>query len=220
MSMLSEIGFNYKKLIMPILVICAGLLAGLSGWYIYNRYRVSYEQESYKDYAQAVDAYNKTITLNNSSKKQQELTDIEKAFATGAERHKSSVLAPFFSVYQANTQAELGNIKQAVTTLENALVKVDHTSPLFFLYSLKLANLKLDSQDKELQDQALKMLEFYSLDSNNILKDVYIYTAARAYYNLGDNKKADELVNKLLGNAGSDLMEKAELLAAKLALAK
>ena len=100
-------------------------LIGWGGYKAYNYYNVQVQTKAQVQFSEALEVYNKALAMqllgmNSSDKSYSEWDDAELAFRVGHEQNKSSGIAPFFLVYQAQSLAKKGDYQQALTMLDEA----------------------------------------------------------------------------------------------------
>ncbi len=142
------------------------------GWVGYSWHRKGVEQVAYKELAESIDAYARVMGDDT------ELLDSERAFAAGAEQHRSSVLYPFFLSFQADTVIRQGNLAQGAQLLEKAVNAMNQQHPLYYLYALKAALVKIDTKDAELEKQGRQEIDRLGSNNANPLKDMALYYKA------------------------------------------
>lgn len=147
--MMQAQGINDNRVLYGIgLLVFAGLCA--AGWFGYSYYVGTKEQAAYKDLAELIDGYVKAHSLDQGAQK---WTDVERAFDVGAQRHSSSALYPYFLAYKAEALVQQGKLKEAAGVLDMVVSKINTQQPLYSVYALKRALVKIDSNDELLRKQ-------------------------------------------------------------------
>lgn len=176
----------------------AGLLAlaGLFGaaWTGYAWYKRSQEQAAYKDLAQSIDGY---VKVRAGARGSQNWVDVEKGFQAGAQRNASSNLQPYFLIYQADALAEQGKQKEAATLLDQALTKLDRSNPVYYLYAIKNALIKIDSSDAALEKKGREELSTLVQDKQNPLQDMARYYLGLDALSQGDTANAEKFLRQV-----------------------
>ena len=142
------------------------------GWFGYGWHRKGVEQVAYKELAESVDAYARIMGEDS------DLLDSERAFAAGAKEHRSSVLYPFFLSFQADTVIRQGKLADGAGLLEQAVKAMDQQHPLYYLYALKAALVKIDTKDAALEKQGRQEIDRLASNKANPLKDMALYYKA------------------------------------------
>ncbi len=153
-----------------LIVILVGL--GTFGWFGYSWYRKGVEQVAHKELAESIDSYSRIMG------DQSDLLDSERAFAAGAKEHSSSVLYPFFLSFQADTLIRQGKLVDGAGLLDQAVKAMSTQHPLYYLYALKAALVKIDTQDATLEKQGRSEIDKLSSSKANPLKDMALYYKA------------------------------------------
>ena len=180
---------NVYRLLLQGAVL-AGLLA--AGWFGYSWYVRSKEQAAYKDLAESIDGYNKS-RLSGTEK----WTDVERGFEEGAKRNASSKLQPYFLVYQADALIEEGKQKEALALYDKALGLIPRSNPLYFLYAIKRALMKLDATDDGMQKQGRQELTMLAHDTANPMQDMARYYSGLDALSQGDASTAENYFKEI-----------------------
>lgn len=178
---------------LSILLLIGGLL--LAGWFGYKWYVDRYEQAAYKDLSESIDGYNKVLS-NPSPEK---WVDVEQAFEVGSKRHSKSVLYPYFLAFEADALIHQNKKEQAITVMNDMLGRLSNKQPLYYLYAIKRALIKVDSADTNVQQEGEKELAALSSDASNPIRDMALYHAGLDAWHKGDKIKAEKLWKDILG---------------------
>lgn len=119
------------------------IILSIGIWFGYDFYQGKINQKAQTDLFELVEAYLKAVKKADKN----QIDDAEQAFKVSAQRHKNSNFYPYFLAYQADALIWQNKLKDGVTVLEEAvkaLGKIDQNQPLYYLYSTKLAQVKLD----------------------------------------------------------------------------
>ena len=179
------------------------LLAGVLsiGWFGYRRYQQGKEQSAFKEFSETGDAYARITTLADA---EGQLKDSERAFLAGAQAHRSSVLYPFFLAFQADTLLRLGKIREAAVQLETAVKAMDQQHPLYYLYALKAALVKIDTLDATFEKQGRDELDKLAKNVANPLQDMALYYSGLDASSHGEHDRALEKFNEIVGHGKLD----------------
>lgn len=168
-SMMQNV-WNEKNSTYAALFLAIAGVAG-AGWFGYSWYKRGQEQAAYKDLAESIEGY---VKARNQG---QRWADVERGFQSGAQRHSSSALQPYFLVYQADALIELGKQQEALAIMDKALGMIARTNPLYYLYALKRALIRIDMQEAAIQKQGREELHALAKDSSNPAQDMARYYA-------------------------------------------
>ena len=180
-------------------VIGIVVLGGL--WFGYKQYQARNERNAFKEFSQASDAYLRITTLADA---EDQLRDSDRAFFAGAEAHRSSVLYPYFLAFQADALIRLGKITDAARQLDKAIKAMDRQHPLYYLYALKAALVKIDTQDAELEKQGRAELDALSSDRANPLEDMALYYSALDASSRDEHERSQAQFKKIIAHNKRD----------------
>ncbi len=177
-------------------------LAGLVGaaWAGYTWYKRSKEQGAYRDLAQSIDGY---LKMRYGASEMGKWADVEKGFEAGAGRNASSKLLPFFLAYQADALIEQGKLKEAIGLMDRSVSLLSPANPLYFLYAIKRALLKIDFSDAQTQQQGRKELDALMQDTTNPMQDMARYYSGVDALSQGDTAKAQNLFGQIRAHVPS-----------------
>ncbi len=164
-------------------------LAGLAGagWFGYSWYMRSKEQVAYKDLAESIDGYVKSRISGGNAEK---WIDVERGFQAGAKRNTSSKLQPYFLAFEADALIEQGKIKEAAILIDKAVGMISRDNPLYFLYAIKRALIKIDSSDEGMEKQGRQELAALAKDTANPMQDMARYYSGLDALSQGDKTAA------------------------------
>jgi tetratricopeptide (TPR) repeat protein len=182
------------------LLFVAVLLLGLS-WVGYRYYRSTVERAAYKELAESIDEYTKVTAYATDETK---LVDVERAFAAGAEQHRSSVLYPFFVVFQADVLIRQGKLAEGASLLDKAVGAMDRQHPLYYLYALKAALVKIDTKDAALEKKGRDELTSLSSNVANPLQDMALYYKALDADTRGEQDVARSIFKEIIAHNKKD----------------
>lgn len=179
---------DYLKKIVEnrFLLLGASLFCALSvaGYYFYFLY-----ERGKQERAQL--AFSQTIRELHQSEKNSELwPNAELAAKTGYNRYKSTVFGPYFLVLESQAALSQDNFQEGSNLLNNAVKQIGFRSPVYFVYAIKSALVKLDSEDVAMQNEGFKELEKLSYDKSNPQRDQALYYLGDYYMRHSDNNKA------------------------------
>lgn len=189
-----------KRLSYGALVV-VGLGLAASAFYGYRWYQAGKERAAYKELAGSIDSYERITMLADSEK---ELTDSERAFRAGSEAHSSSALHPFFLAFEADALLRLGKVTEAAQQLDKAVKAMDKQHPLYYLYAIKAALVKIDTQDATLGKQGRAELDTLGSMAANPLQDMALYYGGLDADTNGDRAKAVSQFKEIIKHGKKD----------------
>jgi len=169
------------------------------GWYlrIYNGDAQSALSESIELYRRAISEKSSVI-----------LDEAERAFAIGHEKYSGSCVAPFFLSFQAEILRRQRKHGQAITIMQNSLHKMSSNIPLYGMYAVKLALMKIDSPDQSVAKEGLNSLAMLAKDKKNSGRATALYHQGLIAFNSGDRASAEKSWNILIENFSSSAWSK------------
>lgn len=170
------------------------LVAALIGGYGYYWYKTRLEYNAQRDFAESAEDYYKLFA---SAKAGKAWHDVEQGLAYRAEQNKNSTLAPYFLVYQADALLQEGKTAQALTILNNALSQLPKSSPIYYLYSIKRALIKLDSEQEAERAQGVSELDKLSTEKDNPYQDMASYYRGYHAWNIGSKAEARQIWSQM-----------------------
>ena len=168
------------------------------GWFGYDWYRKGREQVAYKELAESIDSYSRIMGG------QTDLLDSERAFAAGAKNNSSSVLYPFFLSFQADTLIRQGKLVDGASLLDKAVSSMNTQHPLYYLYALKAALVKIDTQDATLEKQGRSDIDALASSKANPLKDMALYYKALDADTRDEHDTARSTFQEIIANDKKD----------------
>lgn len=190
-SIFGGVGQKSGKFSRAVTVIALVVGIGYGGFRIY-RWRIESRE------AQAQVVFSESMRLYHQAKASLEKwDDVVGAFALGYEQHRSSSLAPFFQLFQAQAMERQGKSAEAVRLTRTALETLKPTNPLYGFYQTKLALMQLDSADATVSEVGLKELKMCGLDESNRARDMALFYLGLHYWDNDDIENAGETWEKL-----------------------
>lgn len=182
------LGSNQKKYPMYELGIAALVALFLGGGYFgFTLYIDSREQQAHKFFADSMDYYGKML-----QEKDQNWKDVADSFSIGYESNSSSYLAPYFLLMQADALLRDNRFDDGVMVMEKGLASLDKGSPLYFLYTTKMALIYCDASDSTVAQKGLDELVALAHNEGNIHREVAQYYAGYYYFAHKDTQRAAE----------------------------
>lgn len=190
---ISDLFFSLKKMQLknPWLgayaagLIGVGLLfAGV--YFIYGACVSCRERSAFKELIGTVDLYHSARTGKEQAP---EWSTIRGMFHDEYERHKNSGLAPYFLLFEANS-ALRSNEKDEARIIMNEAVRLAKNKPFAHLFALKSYLMMLDSNDEQVQLEAVEGMRELAADSSNIYADATLYYLGRYFLIAGRTEDA------------------------------
>jgi hypothetical protein len=178
---------------LPIVGAGAGLVVLLAaGLYGYHYFGVQKEQAANTVLGDCMSQFDQAAQGKAS------FADVATMCQAGYEKFKNTKVAPYMLAIQVD--ALLGEQKQqeALDTINTMLAQISSSSPLYPLYSLKQALLKIDMPDEAINQSGLQELEKLAADTSNIYNDAAQFYVGFYYNTHGNAQKAKEVWTNLV----------------------
>lgn len=175
--------------------ILALVLAGSAGWFGYKYYRNWTEQKAFTQFAESMEDYYKLAATSTEPSAWQ---DAQVGLAAQAKNNSGSVLAPYFIALQADAQLKEGNIEGALATYAQVLAKLPKNSPLYSLYVIKQALIKIDSPAEIVHFNGVKELKDIAADEKSPVRDMALYYLGYYAWAGNDIATAESYFNTLI----------------------
>ncbi len=130
--------------------------------------------------------------------------DSERAFLAGAEAHRSSALYPYFLTFQADAFIRLGKLSEAAEIFDAAVKSMGKKHPLYFLYALKAALVKIDTKDATREKEGRATLDSLSRNRANPLQEMALYYSGLDASSLGDEARAQAKFKEVVARGKKD----------------
>lgn len=187
----------FQKYARETIIVVGVLGAAAAGVYFYSNYRTQREQAAQFDFAECFQEFRKA---------QLEATgweEVEFACKAGYKQHPNSVYAPFFLAMEAHSLAEQQKVDQAIETMQESIKALSSTSPFYNMYKIKLALMKLSTEDSSLKAAGVSELQSLADDSSNKQRDEAMYYLGYQYVSSGDLNKGYDIWRQLVDTFGN-----------------
>jgi predicted Zn-dependent protease len=176
--------------------VLAGSLAigGLIYWH-YNR--MNLEKNSLQVLSELLSEYNQAYENNNEM-----WQDIEIGSRTGYRQYSQSSLEPYFLNVQVDSLLQQDKFDEALLLMHTMMKKLPTKSPLYNVYAIKWARIKLASSDKANREEGLLDLQKFSQDSSNSQQLQAQYYLGMYYQETNQFEKADDIWKVLAATKG------------------
>lgn len=177
----------YKKIALYAVL---GICVALGSYYGYRWYVVQREKAAQKVFAECVLKYRmagEDATL---------WPEVQAMFTHGYTAHRSSNLAPYFLVYQADSMMQQGKFEDAVEHMRRAVVSMPSHAPVYHLYKTKYALMRFDLAGQE--QEALSDLQALAYDTHNIYRDMALYYLGLYHWTHDNMQEAHHIWDDLL----------------------
>lgn len=191
--------FNKKyPLVNIFLALLAILLFSIVIYFGYQWYSINRDRQAQRVFAEVLDQYEHAVAQD----KLENLGQLAKDFHKGYEDHKSSSLAPYFLAFESQIYQTQGAKDEALALMKQSLTEMQKENPLYYLYAIKLALLKLDSSIEH-QDGVSDLVAI-SEQLKNPHRDMALYWLGYDFYAAGNSAQAEEYWSKLIREFGSN----------------
>lgn len=178
---------NYKSF---IITGCCVVIAGI-GFYFFASHRNKKQEQAQLAYAETL------YEVKKSEKNAEQWSQAQLAAQTGYHIYGTSCFAPYFLAVESQVFAHQGNAKQALEKTTQALKKMGKSSPVYTIFAIRQARMKLDSDDAAVQKEGFNELQTLALDKKNKQRDEALYYLGNYYSMQGDTQQAKEVWKEL-----------------------
>lgn len=180
---------KHYKVIFMMGGCCAAAGAGL---YFFAQRNIQLQERAYV-------AFTQTMTEIMHAKKDATLwSNAELAAKTGYRDYKNSSLAPYFLVLASQALSFQAHDKESLEFMEKASKNISKSSPFYYIFKIKAARMKLDSDDIGVQKEGFDSLRSLAHDSANKQRDEALYYLGDYYISQNDRAHAQETLNELV----------------------
>lgn len=150
-----------------IIAACIAVLVSGAGFVGYRWYSVSKAQEVQKVLGECLDEYHR-------AQAQAALWEnVSLNFSLGYDHYNASAMAPYFLAGKADAMIMQGKKKEALDVMNALIARVTPAAPLYELYSIKRALMRIDSEDQK--DLGLAELKQLASNEKNLHRDRALY---------------------------------------------
>lgn len=177
-----------KEIMIGIGIVSFAVAGGFGYWF----YRNQQEEAAQIAFATCIEEFN--AARSNPSL----WPTLTLAAQTGYRQHNGSSLAPYFLALEAQSLVGQEKLSEAISLMDRVIGMISQRSPLYYLYAIQTARMKLDSEDTSIKNDGLKSLEALSQDTKNKNRDEALYYLANYCVSQGSLDRAKELFNQLV----------------------
>ncbi len=170
----SMLGRHIKEIGIAITIVL--VVAG--GYFGYRSYVVSREQRAHHSFADYLQDYQMAEKANSK----EEWERVSNLLGHGFVQHKGSNVAPLFLSLKSDAQVKLGELVEAINTIQRAIDALPRGSKLLSLFLIKQALMRLDVEDEALQKVGLEQLVTIARDKDSEHKDIALFYLGRYYW--------------------------------------
>ena len=160
----------------------------------YSWYSRRYNGDAQSALSESIELYRRAVREKSSVI----LNEAERAFAIGHGKYSSSSVTPFFLSFQAEILSKQGKVGQAIAVMQNSLKKMSKRIPLYGMYAVKLALMKIDSPDPLVVKEGQKSLEIFANDKKNSGRATALYHQGLIAFASADRVLAEKSWNTLI----------------------
>lgn len=185
---------QYNREVIIALGVCA---AGVAGVYFYADYRQQRIQAAQFDFAQCYQHYKQAQTGKDA-----DWSEVEFLSAAGYKQHAATQIGRYFKALESEAQFEQGKTADALATLESLVNVLDAKNPFYYIYAMKLALMRLATNDEAQKDQGMASLQALAADQNNKQRDEALYYLGLHYAQRGEAEKSRQAWDALVEEFG------------------
>ena len=172
------------KQIRVLIAIIAVLLIGTAAWGARNYFSVRRMRDAHQAFVDGLKEFEKNIAAEAD---QRQWGDVVRAFDAAHKRYGQTAFGPSFAAYKARALIYGNKHEEAIKAMAQAVASLKKSSPFFYIYSVDLALMKIDSDDKSISADGRKELDALAENLKNPQRDYALYYAG--LYALNHNEK-------------------------------
>jgi len=181
--------FAYWK---QLSIACGIVIVLAAGFISYRWYAVHREKAAQKIFAECLDQQERAESGDGAIT----WAMVVDMWKSGYEQHKNSNLAPYFLAYAADASVKDGKVQEALQLFQSACAQMSRTSPLYSLYSVKLALMEGAINDNK--QGMIEQLQRLADDTANKQRDQALYYLGLYYWTVNDLNNAAEVWQQLI----------------------
>lgn len=190
-NMDSMLGYA-KKNIMVVGTGLAVLAVASGGWYTYRYFDLQKEEAAHTILVDCLAQYEEAAQGRSG------WSNVIAMCQAGYDKYRSTKVAPYIVAIQVDALLADQKQHEALEKLDVMLAHLSASSPLYNLYAMKHALLRLDMNDGALKEKGLADLERLACDNANIYNDAAQFYLGLYYREQGQSTKAADTWKKLI----------------------
>ncbi len=168
------------------------LLVSAGGWYTYRYFDLQKEEAAHTILVDCLAQY------EEAAQNRSQWSNVIAMCQAGYEKYSGTKVAPYIVAIQVDALLADQKQQEALEKLDLMLSRLSASSPLYNLYAMKHALLRLDMNDQTLKEKGLADLEKLALDNSNIYNDAAQFYLGLYYREQGEQTKAADTWKKLI----------------------
>lgn len=197
---------HHLVVLFGLVALCAACLGG------YFYYTKRYNEHAHKKLADAIEIFDHAQEKNSD-----ELwKSADRALRLGYEAYPNSSYAPYFLVYRSQVALHTREIDDAISLLDQAVNVLPSKSLLQSYFKIKLALVKLDSNDAAVHEEGVQELQMLAGNPKNAARDMASYYYGLMNFDAGHREEAEKIWASLLEGGNNQQSVWANLAQAKL----
>lgn len=179
---------RYDKFVYAGLLAIFILSIGLLGWYGYNWYKVNRAQEAYQAFSESVAEFDQA----KSGNKDITWAEVVSSLKVGAKKYSDTSLYPFFLAYESQALKLANDQENSQKVLSQSIESMPKDNPLYGLYAIKNAVLRLNSDKDEAKQEGISLLEDLAKNKNLSIRQTALYYLGYYFYLSNNIDKANQ----------------------------
>lgn len=167
-------------------------LACVGGFFVYRHFDIQKEQAAHTILEDCL------AQADEAAQGKAEWVDVAAMCHAGYEKFSKTKVAPYILAVEVDALLADQKQQEALERLDLMISRVGDSSPLYPMYTLKQALLKLDMAEPALQEAGFASLEKLAADTKNIYNDAAQYYLGLYYRQKGDQQKAVDVWQHLV----------------------
>lgn len=199
---------NLRSIVMIVLLVVVAVVSVVG----YSWYTKKQNEDAQAVLAEGIELYQKAL----KEKSDKILEEAQLAFSIGYERYSGSSLASYFLSFESDILARQGKQDEAIKFMQKSVKKMSNSSPLYNMHKIKLALMKIDSEDEAISKKGKEELSALAGNKKNPDQDLALYHQGLINFNHGNRAEAEKSWKELIDIYGN-VSSLAKLAEAKLA---
>lgn len=168
------------------------IVASVGGFYTYRYFDLQKEEAAHTILVDCLAQYEEAAQGRSS------WSNVISMCQAGYDKYGSTKVAPYIVAIQVDALLADQKQQEALEKLDVMLTHLSASSPLYNLYAMKHALLRLDMNDAALKEKGLADLEKLAFDNANLYNDAAQFYLGLYYREQGEQSKAADTWKKLI----------------------
>jgi len=175
-----------------VVIVGTTLAASVGGWYTYRYFDLQKEDSAHTILVDCLTQY------EEAAQGKSQWSNVIAMCQAGYEKYTTTKVAPYILAVEVDALLADQKQAQALEKLDLMLTRLTSSSPLYNLYAMKHALVRMDMPDQSVKDKGLSDLEKLASDNSNIYNDAAQFYVGMYYRDQGQSTKAADVWKRLI----------------------